>query len=24
MRLVRQQTHSALIVDFHSCGDRGT
>jgi DNA-binding response OmpR family regulator len=23
MALVRQQTHSALIVDFHSCGDQG-
>jgi DNA-binding response OmpR family regulator len=24
MALVRQQTHSALIVDFHSCGDQGS
>ena len=23
MALVRQKTHSALIVDFHSCGDQG-
>jgi two-component system, OmpR family, alkaline phosphatase synthesis response regulator PhoP len=23
MALVRRQTHSALIVDFHSCGDQG-
>jgi DNA-binding response OmpR family regulator len=23
MTLVRQQAHSALIVDFHSCGDQG-